>query len=76
MIKGTIIKKVIIDKEIITAYDEKDNIIKLTRTQRNLLSQYKNPDYIKNIIKEFSNPNILSKEYIVIKNNNIVYSIK
>lgn len=77
MIKGTKIKNIIIDNDnIITAIDTNGNKIKLTRSQRDLLRNYKNPDYEKKVIKEFSNPNILSNDFAVIKHDKVVYQKK
>lgn len=73
MIKGTKIDTVNIEKDIVIATDNNGNSIKLTRTQRNLLRDYKLKDYEERIIKEFSNPKILSDNFKVIKNGNVVY---
>ncbi len=42
--------------------------VKLSRSERNVLSDYKNPNYVSDIIKTFGNPDILADGFTVIKN--------
>lgn len=58
----------------ITALDESRNPIALTRSRRTVLANYKKPDYVDAIRKEFQNPNILSDEFTVVKNGETVYT--
>ena len=58
----------------ITAMDASCNTIALTRTQRNILSNYKKPDYIESIKKEFNNPNIFHDDFSVMKKGKIVFT--
>lgn len=57
----------------ITAMDSSCDTIALTRTQRKILSNYKNPNYIDSIKKEFNNPNVLHDDFSVMKNGKIVF---
>ena len=68
MKKGVRIKEVIIEKGIITAYDSKGNLLKLTRGERNALADYKNENYIANIQKTFGHKDILDDDYTITKN--------
>ena len=47
--------------------------LKVTRTQRNLLTDVKNPNYIEDIQKEFGNSKILHNNYSVVKDGKTVY---
>lgn len=73
--KGVKIHNVDISSDgTVTAKDVSCNTIALTRTQRNILSNYKHPDYIRLIVKEYNNPDILHEDYTVTKNGQIVYT--
>ena len=58
--KGRRIDKVTIINGVVTAYDEKQVIYKLTRNQRTLFVHYKDPEFWHKVVKEFSNEDILS----------------
>lgn len=72
--KGTQIWSVHIENGIVSAMDVHCETIALTRTQRNILRDYKSPDYIDNIKKEFCNPNIIHKDFSVLKDGVLIYS--
>ena len=73
--KGLSISKVDIDDtNNVIVYSDNGETIKVTRSQRITLCDYKSNNYIENIIKCFQNPNILSNDFKVIKNGLMVYS--
>ena len=73
--KGLSISKVEIDNtNNVMVYSDNGETIKVTRSQRITLCDYKSNNYIENIIKCFQNPSILSNDFKVIKNGLIVYS--
>ena len=73
--KGLSISKVEIDDtNNVIVYSDNGETIKVTRSQRITLCDYKSNNYIENIIKCFQNPNILSNDFKVIKNGLMVYS--
>lgn len=74
MKKGQQIKKVIVDGQLITAIDQDGKEIKLTRSQRDILSRYKSEEYISNIKREWHNDHVIHPEFIVEKNGKIVYT--
>lgn len=57
-----------ISNKIIEATAEDGKAVKLSRTERQLLADYKNPHYVELIKKGFGNPEILSPDFIVYKN--------
>lgn len=71
MRKGIMIAEVNISKGEVIALTSTGEKIKLTRSQRNVLSDYKNPNYVNDVIKEFSNPNVFSEGFKVIKNGQV-----
>ena len=64
-----------ISNKIVTATDEDGKTVKLSRTERQLLTGYKNPDYLESIKKGFSNPDILSEDFKVYKNGELKFYI-
>ena len=73
--KGKKIWCVYIDRGIITAFTKDMEQISLTRSQRNTLREYKSPNYIEKIVKEFQNNEPLHKEFSVMKDGVLVYAI-
>jgi len=71
--KGSKIHILKIENGRVTAFAEDGSVLKLTRAERRTLADYDDPDYIENIRKMFSNPHIVSDEFKVIKNGEIVY---
>ena len=67
MKKGTKLTKIEISKGHMDAYLNDGTLAKLSRTERNVLSNYKSTTYVENIKKVFGNPDILSSEFVVIK---------
>ncbi len=69
--KGRRIKHVIIQGKKLTAYDESGIVYKLTRSQRDLFVKYyasnMDPSIEASITKEFSNPKILSDDFLIEK---------
>jgi hypothetical protein len=72
--KGKQIKKVIINKDIVTALDSDNNEIGLTRSQRKTLIRYKQKEYIQDIQKEWQNSHVIHTDFTVIKNGEVVYT--
>ena len=66
--KGIKIAAVRIDGKIVEPIDKDGAIIKVTRTQREVLRNYKDPEYIQEIKKAFSNDHIVATDFMVIKN--------
>lgn len=74
MKKRTQIYIVNIDGQNVSAMDQNCDTIKLTRSQRSILSNYKNSDYIENIKKEWHNDHVIHPDFTVTKNGKIVYT--
>lgn len=73
MKKGVQIYLVIINDTKVNILDIDQNPIKVTRTQRNVIMNYKADNYETNIINAFSNHNILHPQYSVVQNGITVY---
>ena len=71
--KGRRIDLVKIIKGVVTSYDEKGNVYKLTRTQRILFLKYKSVNFFDDVMKEFSNDRILGPYFRIEKDGEIVY---
>lgn len=71
--KGQKIWTVIIEDGILKAYTKDMTEIKLTRSERNVLSKYKEPDYFENINKEFSHNEPLHTDFSIMKNGVLVF---
>lgn len=74
------IAKVVITKyrntNMIKGYDNNGDAIKLTRTQRELFTKYRQPHLmIESIYDEFSNPKVLSKDFIIELDDTIVFDM-
>lgn len=72
--KGKQLKKVIINKGIVTALDSGDNEIGLTRSQRQTLIRYKQKTYKQDIQKEWQNSHVIHNDFTVIKDGEVVYT--
>lgn len=48
--------------------------IKLSRTERNILADYKNPNYVEDIIKVFGNSDVLANGFTFVKNGVIKFT--
>lgn len=68
MKKGEKLLTVEITEGRICAKNTDGSYVKLSRTERNVLSNYKKPDYIANIKKIFGNPEIIADGFTVVKN--------
>ena len=68
MKKGERLVKIEIIDGRMTITGTSESNIKLSRTERNILSDYKNPNYVDNIIKVFGNSDVLADGFTVIKN--------
>lgn len=64
-----------ISNKIVTATSEDDKPVKLSRTERQLVADYKNPQYVENIKKGFGNPDIVSPNFKVYKNGTLKFYI-
>lgn len=73
--KGQKIWVVYIDRGIVSAFTEDNKTISLTRSQRNALTDYKKSDYIERICKEFCHKEPLHREFSVMKDGILVYSL-
>lgn len=74
MKKGIQIMKVTIDNDLIKAFDNKMRPISLTRTQRQLLTQYRQSGYTESISREWHNNNVIHDNFTVEKNGEVVYT--
>lgn len=72
MKKGQKICSVTITKGIVVAKDAEGNDIKLTRTQRNLLSSVKSKTYIADIEKEWFK-GVLDNNFTIMKDGKAIY---
>ena len=48
--------------------------IKLSRTERNILADYKNPNYVEDIIKVFGNSDVLADGFTFVKSGVIKFT--
>ena len=71
--KGVQIGCVRIEGKLVEVIDTNGSLVKVTRTQRELLGKYKNPEYIQEIKKAFSNDHIVANDFVVIKNGETVF---
>lgn len=67
MKKGVKLTKVEIIKGKVTAYLNDGSVAKLSRNERNTLSDYRNPNYVKDVENLFGNSHIFSEDFKVIK---------
>lgn len=67
MKKGVKLTKVEIIKGKVTAYLNDGSVAKLSRNERNTLSDYKNPNYVKDVENLFGNSHIFDEGFEVIK---------
>lgn len=76
MKKGTQIWRVVVDEgSRVSIMDSDRNPVKVTRSQRNALIDWKNEKFLVNIIKEFSNNKILHPEFTIVQNGEIVFKM-
>lgn len=76
MKKGTQIWQVVVDEgSRVSIMDSDRNPVKVTRSQRNALIDWKNEKFLKNIVKEFSNNKILHPEFTIVQNGEIVFKM-
>lgn len=76
MKKGIKIQETKIEKGVVTVVDTEGGLVKVSRTQRNLLTAYKkNPDYVVDIITAFGRENVLADDYRVKKDGAIVFQL-
>lgn len=73
--KGQKIWAVYIDRGIVSAFTEDNKSIPLSRGQRNALTDYKKSNYIERICKEFCHKEPLHREFSVMKDGILVYSL-
>jgi hypothetical protein len=73
--KGKKIWAVYIDKSIVTAFTKDMTPIPLTRSQRNALTGYNKSNYIETICKEFSHKEPLHREFSIMKDGVLVYTL-
>lgn len=72
MRKGVQIFEVRIENGQVIAKDANGDKIKLSRTQRNVLANYNQINYIENIQRAFNSDKILSKTFTVYDNGEMV----
>jgi hypothetical protein len=76
MKKGTQIWRVVVDEgSRVSIMDSDRNPVKVTRSQRNALIDWKNEKFLVNVIKEFSNNKILHPEFTIVQNGEIVFKM-
>lgn len=63
-----------ISNKIVTATAEDGKPVKLSRTERQLLADYKNPQFVEKIKKGFGNPDIVSPDFKVYKNGTLKFT--
>lgn len=74
MRKGTKIQNVEISaSREVNAFDSDGCRVKLTRTQRTLFSNYKNPDFFEDVWKEFGS-DILAPDFYIVKSGQTVFT--
>ena len=66
MRKNTRIQYVEIKGRNVQAFDQNGASVKLSRQQRDMFTKYKSPDFIDNILREFS-ADILSEDFYIKK---------
>ena len=71
--KGKKIECVRIEGKLVEVLDTDGALMKVTRTQREVLRNYKNPEYLQEITKAFSNDHIVADNYVVIKDGQQVF---
>ena len=71
--KGVQIGCVRIEGKLVEVIDTNGSLVKVTRAQRELLGKYKNPEYIQEIKKAFSNDHIVANDFVVIKDGKQVF---
>ena len=64
-----------IANKIVSATDEDGKTVKLSRTERQLLTGYKTPGYLETNKKGFGNPEIVSPDFKVYKNGVLKFYI-
>lgn len=67
------LKKVTIENGIINAYDQNENRIKLTRSQRNAITKYQAPNFEELVQKEWQNKNVIHDKFTITKDGELVY---
>lgn len=73
MRKGMKIQNVeITNSHEITAYDTEGCRVKITRHQRMLFANYKNPSFLQDVKSEFSS-DILASDFYILKDGETVY---
>lgn len=70
--KGMQIKEVRITNKIVEVICCDDSCMKVTRAQRNVLTNYKQTNYFDAIRKAFSNDHIVANDFKVIKDGDVV----
>ena len=65
--KGIKIHHVIINAGFTCAYDQEGKIIPTTRSQRNILANYKDKNYRKNVAKAFGHPDPFTEDFTLFK---------
>lgn len=74
MKKGNKLTKVEITNGYVSATKADGTLAKLSRSERNVLANYKSKSYVDDIIKAFGNPEILSEGFTVIKNGEVKFT--
>ena len=74
MKKGEQIVRVETNNGRMTVTGTNGSNIKLSRTERNILADYKNPNYVEDIIKVFGNSDVLADGFTFVKNGVIKFT--
>jgi hypothetical protein len=73
--KGNKLWSVYIDRGIVTAFTKDGKHIPLTRSQRNALTGYNKSNYIETICKEFCHKEPLHREFSIMKDGTLVFTL-
>lgn len=73
--KGLQIAEIVINDRVVDVRCTDGSSMKVTRSQRNLLTDYKREGYVNEIKKAFSNDHIVANDFKVVKNGNVVFHL-
>ena len=71
--KGIRISSIKIEKGIVHIYSEEGYELKVTRAQRNEITNHQSPEFINRVSKAFNNDKILADKFTYEVNGKIVY---
>lgn len=74
MKKGKQIYLVDITNGIVTVYDSDKTVIPITRSQRQVLTRYKQKNYIRDLTKEWHNDHVIHRDFSVVVDGKVVFT--